>query len=74
MLSDQLSSTDAHLPIDLTAFLIASRQILLLLLSNLLAPFFKVHEQFLVDNFTVYKSLRLVKQTSSGPDPIQGTV
>ena len=34
-----------------------------------------VPEHFLVDNFTVYKSLRLVKpHKSSGPHPIPGTV
>ena len=37
--------------------------------------FFTVPELFLVSNFTVYKSLRLVKPNkSSGPDPIPETV
>ena len=35
--------------------------------------FFTVPEHLLVDNYTVYKSPRLIKNKPSGPDPIPGT-
>ena len=65
-----------HLQIDLTPSLIVSR------LTNFTlraaqppGSFFTVPEHVLVDNYTVYKSLRLVKPNkSSSLDPVPGTV
>lgn len=74
MLSDQLSSTDA-LANRFNTFLDSLTANFTPLVVQPTGPFSKVYEQFLVVKFTVYKSLRLVKQNkSSGPDPIPETV
>ena len=74
MLSDQLPSIDA-LANRFNTFLDSLTANFTPLVVQPRDSFFMVPEHFLVDNFTVYKSLRLVKPLkSSGPHPIPGTV
>ena len=74
MLSDQLPPIDA-LANRFNAFLDSLTANLTPLVFQPPGSFFTVPEHFLMDNFTVYKSLRLVKlNKSSCPDPIPGTV
>ena len=74
MLSDQLPSIDA-LANRFNTFLDSLMANFAPLVVQPPGSFVTVPEHFLVGNFTVYKSLRLVKlKKSSGPDPIPGTV
>ena len=74
MQSDQLPSIDA-LANRFNTFLVSLTANFTPLVVQPLGSFFTVPEYFLVDNFTVYKSMRLVKpHKSSGPHPIPGTV
>ena len=74
MLSDQLPSIDA-LANRFHTFLDSLTANFTPLVVQPRGSFFMVPEHFLVDNFTVYKSLRLVKpRKSSGAHPIPGTV
>ena len=74
MLCDQKLSIDA-LADRFSTFLCSLTANFTLLVAHPLGSSFTVPELLLVDNYTVYKSLRLVKPNKSfGPNAIRGTV